>query len=476
MKPYSKEFLQSLVENPHETLQVEIKRWIDPDTPEGISKIVKACIAMRNNDGGFLVIGFDNKSGQPDLTNIPQDVRAKFNIDKIQGAISKYSSERFEIDIHLLSRNGQEYPIISVSDGVKTPVATKSELPSSDSLKPHIPSDTVYVRTFKANNIASTSKANWSDWGEITRICFENREADLGKFLRRHLIGLKADQIQEIFNTLKGITEPEQTDWDKIENFLNDSMQRFQARVTEEKKELPSHGSFEISFLISGQFEPVQSKSGFLDLIAASNPRLTGWPLWVDSRRFSEEAAPHLIDGAWEALIIMLEGSKGFDLAGSSGFDKIDFWRIHPDGFFYQRRGLEDDLAYGYRKPQPETLLDYSLPIFGVAEAITVGLSFAKAMKCDEDNSNLLFVFRWNGLQNRQISSWAGPIRNLPTKMKAYQDEVLSKVFVPTDIARTAIYQKVHEAVAPLFEIFDGYEVGISITEELTKELLNRSH
>lgn len=464
---YSKEFLQSLIENPRESLQVEIKRWIDPDTPEGISKIVKACIAMRNNNGGFLVIGFDNDTGQPDLSNAPKDVKSKFNIDKIQGSVSKYSSELFEIDIHILSKDGQEYPIISVTNGVKTPVAIKNVLNSLDPQKPHIPINKVYVRSLNANNIASTTEATSKDWERMMSICFENREADIGKFVRRHLIGLKTDQIQEIFNAFKSIVMPQATDWDKVENYLNDSASRFQTRITAEKKNLPFHGSLEISFMISGQFEQISSKKMFLDLITSSNPRLTGWPLWVDSRNFSDEAAPHLIDGAWEALIISLEGSWGID--------HIDYWRIQPDGFFYHRRGLEDDLICGDKKPQPGTLFDFGFPIVRVAEAIAAGLAFAKAMKFKEDNSDLVFVFRWMGLQNRLLSSWAEPNRSFWRKAKAYQNQVLSKLFVPIGISEATIYQKVHEAIAPLFEVFDGYEIRIEVIEEFTKKLLNRS-
>ena len=50
--PYAQEELKALVRNPREKLDVEIKQSIDPSTPEGIAKIAKACLALRNNDGG----------------------------------------------------------------------------------------------------------------------------------------------------------------------------------------------------------------------------------------------------------------------------------------------------------------------------------------------------------------------------------------------------------------------------------------
>jgi hypothetical protein len=44
----------------------------------------------------------------------------------------------------------------------------------------------VYCRTLNANGTASTAIAQPTDWRDIFDRCFENREADIGRFLRRH--------------------------------------------------------------------------------------------------------------------------------------------------------------------------------------------------------------------------------------------------------------------------------------------------
>ena len=38
--------IQALVDRPTESLSIELKRWIDPDQPEGKAKIVKAALAL----------------------------------------------------------------------------------------------------------------------------------------------------------------------------------------------------------------------------------------------------------------------------------------------------------------------------------------------------------------------------------------------------------------------------------------------
>lgn len=152
---------QQLVERPGESLSVELKRWIDPKCPEGTEKIVKTALALRNYGGGDLVIGFDNDSLEPDTNNVPQDVKAAFHIDVIQGLISKYASQPFEVTVEFPEREGQPYPVITVPPGVETPVAAKFELLSGNKIL--IKVNDVYTRSLNANYTPSTTKATWKD-------------------------------------------------------------------------------------------------------------------------------------------------------------------------------------------------------------------------------------------------------------------------------------------------------------------------
>jgi hypothetical protein len=44
--------IEELVSRPSETLNVEIKGWIDPSTGAGISMIGRSCFAIRNSTQG----------------------------------------------------------------------------------------------------------------------------------------------------------------------------------------------------------------------------------------------------------------------------------------------------------------------------------------------------------------------------------------------------------------------------------------
>jgi predicted HTH transcriptional regulator len=152
------DYLQDLINRPTESLSIEIKGWIDPNTPEGEDKIVRAAIAMRNHGGGHLLIGFHNDTGEPYTDNLPSNVKRLFHQDTIQRIVAKYSSELFETKVHFRTRDRIEFPIIEIGSGVKTPVATKRPLLNNQG-EPLFQENKVFIRSLEANNTPSTTEA-----------------------------------------------------------------------------------------------------------------------------------------------------------------------------------------------------------------------------------------------------------------------------------------------------------------------------
>lgn len=456
--------IQELVSRPSESLSVELKRWIDPTSPEGMAKIVRAVLALRNYGGGYLIVGFDNETLQPDVKNVPAEVRSAFHIDNIQGLISRFSSEPFEITVEFPEREGQVYPVIVVPPGVKTPVAAKSDLLNGGTKL--VSTDDVYVRSLRANNTPSTTKAGWKDWPTIVEVCFDNREADIGRFLRRHLSGLKPETFREFATAMAKGIEPETSVEDLLKEYLQEGAKRFQKVMEERAVKLPDHGTWEVAMAILGQVPAHSASQQFLNLLDSNNPNYTGWPVWLDSRGFSDERArPYVFEGVWEAFIASI---------GSEWSDQIDFMRLDPKGRFYLRRALQDDMSHGSRSPEPLKVLDYGLPIIRSAEAIAVGIAFAKAMGCDPERTALGFAFRWTRLRGRELRSWTQPGRYIRPGRHAYQDEVAVFVNVPLDTPLSALSEYVNQVVQPLYEVFDGFSPGKDVIEELTRRLVER--
>jgi hypothetical protein len=177
------ERIEELVARPRESLSVELKAWIDPRTPEGIAKIVKACMALRNRNGGYLLVGFDDRNHSP-LTPYPfaDPVEQFFHQDAIQSLISRYSSEQFEVRVHFVPLEGMDMPVVEIPTGIRSPAVAKADLKDGRE-KRLIEANAVYVRSLAANNRVSTTKASWKDYAALMKTCMENREADIGRFV-----------------------------------------------------------------------------------------------------------------------------------------------------------------------------------------------------------------------------------------------------------------------------------------------------
>jgi len=459
------DFIADLVRYPRESLSTELKAWFDPTTPEGQAKIVRCALAMRNHGGGFMLIGFDNATGDPVSNDRPANVRVAFHIDRIQGVITRFASESFEVGVHFIERDGVPFPVIEVPQGVRTPVVSKSSLADSTG-RQLIRENRVFVRTLDANNTPGSSEAIWKDWNRILETCFDNREADIGRFLRRHLSGLSASVLRELAANLQEAGVHQESDEEALRRVLAEGLGRFRQVVSERRLQLPPHGSWEIGSIVRGQRPAARPNLQFLGTLLSSNPNYTGWPIWLDSRNFGDQTArPYLANDVWEAFVGSFE-------SGSS--DHLDFWRLSPAGEFYLYRAFQDDVPVRDRGRPPMTEFDFGLPVIRVAEAIGVALAYAKALGTSGADAAVLFGFRWAGLQGRELSSWAQPLRHISPGRHAYRDEVFSIVTVPLETPLSAVHQFVHAATESLFEAFDGFQLSQQVVEDLTNRLFQR--
>jgi hypothetical protein len=61
-----------------------IRKTVSQQTSEGQAKVIKSCVAMRNcGDGGFVMVGFHNRTAAPNMSVPFADVRGTFHPDMI---------------------------------------------------------------------------------------------------------------------------------------------------------------------------------------------------------------------------------------------------------------------------------------------------------------------------------------------------------------------------------------------------------
>jgi hypothetical protein len=192
--------IKALVADPTESLNVELKRWIDPGTLAGQQKIVRASLALRNRNGGYLVVGFDDATFAPDLGHELPNVRTSFHPDDIQALVSRYSQELFEVGVGFSTRDGIEYPVIVVPPGVQTPVAAKRNM--MDGSTKLIGRGDVYFRTLASNGTPSTSLARPEDCGKWWRFVSTTEKPISGGFCVANLLAKTSRRSQPPYNSL----------------------------------------------------------------------------------------------------------------------------------------------------------------------------------------------------------------------------------------------------------------------------------
>jgi hypothetical protein len=474
--PVTSDQVDEILARPREAFNVELKNWITPDNPDGQAKIVKAVMALYNRDGGYLLIGFDNQSLQPVTTLVPANIRTLYDQDTIQQLVSRYSSEPIEVQVEFRDRNGISYPILRVPSGVKTVTAVKRDLTNGSGGYLLRKSD-VYFRSLRTNGAVSSAKAEPNDWGDILNICFDNREADIGRFIRRHLPD-DMGQLRQLIcgsgsgSNFLGVASAvgEATPADRLSArtsvVLEQGKARFNAALSA-STQLPvdgralEYGRWHISLVLEPPLPNNPPTGSFLNKLDTANPSLIGWPVWLNSSSFREEAfRPRVIEGAWQTFIVSFEGWSRH----------VELQRIVPSGEFYLGRVMQDDLN---APVEARAVLDPILVVIRVAEVMAVGLAFAKAL--DVSPTSLLgFRFQWVGLAGRVLSAWAQPHLMFAGRGPAMDDASESFVVVPADAPNAALPTYVTRATSELFSKFSGTELPDNMVEDHVMRLLER--
>lgn len=447
-------------------MNVEIKTWFDPGEPSGVAKIARAALALRNRNGGFLIVGFDDNTLLPDTKPTGLDLASAFHLDRIQSIVSKYASEKFEITIGFGVRDGKQYPVITIPGGVRTPVAAKADL--DDAGRKLVRHGEVYFRTLASNHTPSTTAARVEDWQEIVEICFDNREADFGRFLRRQLGGAGIRGLIEALQAIDTIPASSPSASDRAKLLLENGEGFRSAAISKrtliaDEMDMLKLGSWSVALCFDPPRQSDIADREFLSTLSSSNPQYTGWPVWLDSSGFRESAdRPYVLNGGWEALIV----SPGWGA-------HVDFMRMAPNGEFYLHRIMQDDLAAD--KVPPGTVLDPSLMLYRVAEVIAVGLAFGKALEFPAQETRLAFAFRWDGLSGRKLVRWADTYRDTVAYDPTLEVRINTTVEVPLDTAQQAIAPYVDGATRKLFAAFGGHHVPMSHIEERVAKLVSRT-
>jgi hypothetical protein len=364
--------------SPTETLDFEVKGWLDLSDREACGTVAKALIALENHGGGFLLIGFTEDQGRliPDANRPPN--LEQYGTDAVNAIVSSFAEPSFHVHatVQKHPETGEEFPLVRVTGGSKVPVRSRRATPS-ESVKQNV----YYIRR---PGPKSEAPMDGAEWDALIRRCVLNQRSEIIDLLRSFIPSVAPGNLQTLVDERAALNQ-----------FVADSFGRWSAINNGLPNEDPSkikHGWFSFACQIVGQSKglpPAQTIQAIERL-----RKYTGWPIFVALHQ--PENKPYLKDGAIEASLTKLKQPSPAH---------ADFWRVHPEGYFYVLRGYQEDdmetLAESRKARAPGTGLDLTLPVWRVAEFLLRSEDLGRAMY--EDGFSMLVRCEWSGLTGREL-------------------------------------------------------------------------
>lgn len=185
--------LTRIVLEPEETLEIELKAWLDLTAVEHKAKLAKELIALANHGGGLVILGIDDKS----LAAINRPDGYAVDADAVNGIVARYADPVF----HCSVREVEGHPVIGVPGNHTVPIRATRGSPNGE-----IQQYAYYIRRAGPN---SEVPQNGLEWDELIRRCIDNREAELEAMVTRVAKALQTEP-----------REPDRTAADRIRDLL----------------------------------------------------------------------------------------------------------------------------------------------------------------------------------------------------------------------------------------------------------------
>ncbi|ESS72076.1 hypothetical protein MGMO_73c00150 [Methyloglobulus morosus KoM1] len=362
--------------SPNESLDFEVKQWLDMTNRESHEIVAKALIALENHGGGFLLFGYKEdvtKKLVPDTTR-PASMEP-YLTDAINAILKKCAEPSFHVvvtlQVHPMTK--EEYPLVRVSGKSKVPVRSDSSTPNG-SLKHSV----YYIR---GPGPESRAPNNAAEWDSLLRRSLQNQ--------REEIFGLLRTLLPTAPDLLGGNPNDEHAVLHAFAEASTGRWANLNSNLPEDNPSKIALGYFSFAARILGASKNATAK----EIIEANQSarRYTGWPAFVSLHQ--EATKPRLIDGCIEAWLAHIN----YPDVGHA-----DFWRIDAKGNFFLLRGYqEDSLDPEKGFGNPGILFEATLPVWRLGEFLLRVVDLGDNMF--EPGYEVLVECTWNGLAGRHL-------------------------------------------------------------------------
>jgi hypothetical protein len=195
------------------------------------------------------------------------------------------------------------------------------------------------------------------------------------------------------------------------------------------------------------------SKRDLMDIARKSQIHTFGWPIGVYLDR--EEARPVIDVEGIHAEVSPKDFGQVYD-----NDDKVyDYWAIHQQGSFYSRTSLFEDT-------RGDKIFYFNTRIVRITEILMYARNLYRQLKVS-DKTPIELKLVHGGLKGRRIKASTNRIISGSYIYRSNDSEFpVTNMFTISDIDKdaTAI---VESFVNPLFEMFDGFEIGHQIIDDI---------
>jgi hypothetical protein len=437
--------LADLLVDPHETLEVELKEWLDiVGNNEHKATLAKGIIALANHGGGFIIIGFtETDQGVIPAVNRPANLAA-YTPDTVNSVVLAYAEPSFHCDVNIVgAADGVQYPVISIPGGHRAPIKAKRDGPNGQIVSQNF----YYIRR---PGPQSEPPQNGGEWDVLIRRCISNARDDL------------LNQIRSVLSGAAG-GEPPPDELDVTTRWLDSSIARWQEVIEGLADESPArfaNGHFAVAYQLIGNLDELRGRQ-LLEAIDHGTVRHTGWPeFWVPTR---DGIQPYVANGNIECWI----ARDGRETSTAHS----DFWRVSRQGQLFLIRGHQEDGVQD-RGIAPGTQFDITLPTWRVGEALLHASNMAAQF--GDPQARVVMIVEWTGLDGRRLFHLEGR-RLMFGDRTAHQNQLRTSLTVQADQINDALPELVGKLISPLYELFDFFVLPPQlVVEELTRMRANR--
>ncbi len=439
--------VQFIINNLQESLEVEAKNWLNglQDNTDK-ARLAKEIIALANNGGGYIFIGFDDEGADlPEIQPNAGELEA-FTQDQIAAIVQRYVTPPCQCRLEFATKEGSEivHPVIVVPGNHRTPLFAVRGGPNGE-----LESGKVYVRRPRGySEVARTQ----DDWEKLIERLVKARQSEM------------LGAIREVLDPSSRILAEEES---SLEDWQTESYAAWQEIVSAFEADDPrrlERGHWTVSFAIRPfETENLRQLNTALDW---EMPKHSGWPPFTYLHR--DPVRPW----AQGDLITAYLGGLQPEEQPADRVQHCDFWRISRDGKGFMLRPMQED-GEGYPGrvyPRPVgPFFDWVFPIYRMTEVLKFIEALGERFGGEVAEFELLVTY-YNTSGRRLTQS--GNRYYLRDGATCHVDQLQSRILAPiTDIA-TNLEELIFALLTPIYEQFEFTELPRQLVTNVVAEVL----